>query len=133
MNVLGVVQATNAFLPLLQRGSKKRIINISSGRGNLELNVATEDPTAVPYCASKYALNFVTAKYAIQLRAQGFVVLAISPGLVETEANELSKFSLSPLHTIISCTVGVRKGRGEKEGGKGTEIREKTWTGTGWD
>jgi len=43
---------------------------------------------AVPYSASKAALNLVVAKYAAELGPKGVKVLALSPGWVDTDEGE---------------------------------------------
>ena len=40
--------------------------------------------TGVPYAASKAALNMVVVKFAARFKDEGFVFLAVSPGLVKT-------------------------------------------------
>jgi len=36
----------------------------------------------------KAALNMVVAKYAVELKSEGFKLLALSPGLVDTTADK---------------------------------------------
>jgi len=83
-NVVGVVHTINAFLPLLRRGTAKKVITISSGMGDAELVLKSGLSNQAPYAISKAALNMVVAKYAAEYKAEGFVFLAISPGLVDT-------------------------------------------------
>jgi len=83
-NVVGAVAATNAFLPLIEKGTQKKVINISSAAGDSEFIEKTEDATAVAYAVSKAALNLINMKYAVEFRGKGYTFLAISPGLVET-------------------------------------------------
>jgi len=87
-NVLGVIYAVNAFLPLIRAGKTKKIINLSTGMADEEVILTTEISQAVPYSLSKAALNTVNAKYAVQLKPEGVVVSAISPGWVDTSTTE---------------------------------------------
>ena len=68
-----------AFIPQLRRSSRRRIINISSGGGQLS------DPStwAPAYCLSKTALNGVTAALAAAL--PDFAVNSVCPGWGRTE------------------------------------------------
>jgi NAD(P)-dependent dehydrogenase (short-subunit alcohol dehydrogenase family) len=92
-NVTGVIHTINIFLPLLRQGAAKKVITLSSGMGDAELVVKAGLPNHAPYAISKAALNMVVAKYAAEYKAEGFVFLAISPGLVDTstKAREYSK------------------------------------------
>jgi len=83
-NVVGAVVATNAFLPLIEKGTQKKVINISSAAGDTDFIEKCEFASAVPYAISKAALNIVNAKYASEFRGKGYTFLAISPGLVDT-------------------------------------------------
>lgn len=81
-NVLGVIRVTRAFVPLLEKGSQPRIVNISSGAGSV---AAKEDHGYYAYSASKAALNMVTRAMAAEFRPRGICVVAMTPGWVKTE------------------------------------------------
>jgi len=83
-NLVGVVLTTNAFIPLLQKGSVKKVITLSSGVADLEFTLQTGNAPGAPYAISKAAVNLAVTKYAAQYKAEGFVFLALSPGLVNT-------------------------------------------------
>ena len=48
------------------------------------MTLATGFTVHAPYCITKAALNQAISKYAVGLRDEGFIFLAISPGLVNT-------------------------------------------------
>jgi len=50
--------------------------------GHVELVLKAGLPNHAPYSISKAALNMAVAKYAAEYKTEGFVFLAISPGLV---------------------------------------------------
>lgn len=81
VNAFGAVCVTQAFLPLLIKSSAARVINISSGYGQLS-GLSAEAPT---YCLSKLTLNGVTIMLAKALQTKGIVVNAIDPGWVKTD------------------------------------------------
>jgi len=89
-NVVGAVAATNAFLPLIEKGTQKKVINITSAVGDSGFIEKVGDPTAVAYGISKAALNLVNTKYAVEFRGKGHTFLAISPGLVQTNTGTLT-------------------------------------------
>jgi NAD(P)-dependent dehydrogenase (short-subunit alcohol dehydrogenase family) len=81
-NVLGVIRVTRALVPLLEKGTNPRIVNISSGAGSV---AAKEDYGYYAYAASKAALNMVTRGMAAEFRPRGICVVAMTPGWVKTE------------------------------------------------
>jgi NAD(P)-dependent dehydrogenase (short-subunit alcohol dehydrogenase family) len=84
-NVAGPLFAINAFLPLLRAGKGKRVTYISSAVADLSETLATRLSNSVPYSASKAGGTIVMAKFACELRDEGFVFLSIAPGAVATE------------------------------------------------
>lgn len=80
-NVFGPLETVQAFLPYLRRATRARIINISSGYGQLE----GMSPDAPSYCLSKLALNGLTIMLADNLRADGIAVNSMCPGWVRTD------------------------------------------------
>lgn len=82
--MIGVVHTVNAFLPLLRAGTTKKVVTLSSGLGDLDLTLKSGFMGQFAYSVSKAAVNMMNAKYAAEYAEQGFVFLAISPGLVAT-------------------------------------------------
>ena len=81
INTFGALSMVQEFLPLLKKSSDARIINISSGFG--EINGLSSDYPS--YCLSKLALNGATIMLSQALRSQNIVVNAICPGWVKTD------------------------------------------------
>ncbi len=81
-NSYGPLRVARAFLPLLKKGRRPRIVNISSGAGRIATRT---EPGMYDYGASKAALNFLTRSMAAELRDQGIIVVAMSPGWVKTD------------------------------------------------
>jgi|SRR5262245_34535185 len=79
-NTLGALRVTRAFVPLLRKSKAPRVINVSSGGGQL---TGGADGWAPAYCISKTALNGVTVQLAAVLPK--FAVNSICPGWVRTE------------------------------------------------
>lgn len=78
VNVFGLVDLTQKVLPLLVR-SRGRVVNVSSIGGR----VAT--PMMGPYCASKFAVEGLTAALRHELHGSGVWAATIEPGMVKTE------------------------------------------------
>jgi NAD(P)-dependent dehydrogenase (short-subunit alcohol dehydrogenase family) len=79
-NTLGPWLVAEAFAPLLKKGREPRIVNVSSGGGQLEDGA---DGWAPAYCISKTALNGVTVQLAAALPK--FAVNSVCPGWVRTD------------------------------------------------
>ncbi len=82
VNVLGPMRVTQALLPNLSAGDRKTIVGISSGLGSLAQN---ESGGLYGYRESKVALNMFTRSLANELRDDGFIVIAMNPGWVQTD------------------------------------------------
>jgi NAD(P)-dependent dehydrogenase (short-subunit alcohol dehydrogenase family) len=79
-NTLGPWLVTQAFVPLLKKSREPRIVNVSSGGGQLEDGA---DGWAPGNCVSKTALNGVTVQLAAALPK--FAVNSVCPGWVRTD------------------------------------------------
>jgi len=79
-NTLGALRVTRAFAPLLRKSKAPRVINVSSGGGQL---TGGADGWAPAYCISKTALNGVTVQLAAALPK--FAVNSVCPGWVRTD------------------------------------------------
>ncbi|KAK9719117.1 hypothetical protein K7432_004982 [Basidiobolus ranarum] len=82
-NVSGPVIVAQEFIPLLERGKKKQIINISSILGSIKINANL--PSTMGYGVTKTALNMVTACLAKELGEKNFTVISLHPGWVQTD------------------------------------------------
>ena len=94
MNLIHQVYTVNAFLPLVRQGEVKKIIYITSGFGDVNLNRICETPSFLGYSVSKAAGNMMMAKYAAELKHEGIKTLSLSPGWVATDAGEPKSLSL---------------------------------------
>ena len=79
-NTLGPWLVTQAFVPLLKKSRAPRIVNVSSGGGQLKDGA---DGWAPAYCVSKTALNGVTVQLAAALPK--FAINSVCPGWVRSD------------------------------------------------
>lgn len=88
-NFFAVVALTQALIPLLQRSSAGRIVNLSSILGSQTLHSSANSPIEVAkglaYNASKSALNMFTIHLAHALKDSNIKVNSAHPGWVKTE------------------------------------------------
>jgi NAD(P)-dependent dehydrogenase (short-subunit alcohol dehydrogenase family) len=80
-NTIGPLLVSQTFLPLLRKSESGRIINVSSGAGQLS-DMGTWAPA---YSISKTALNGVTGQFAAALRDSNIAVNSVCPGWVKTD------------------------------------------------
>ena len=80
-NTLGPLRVAQAFLPLLRRAERPRIVFISSIMGSMAL----EGSKSIAYRASKAALNKIMQGLAYDLKPEGVTVVSIHPGWVRTD------------------------------------------------
>src|SRR5438128_8082246 len=78
-NTLGALLVAQAFVPFLNKSDAPRIVNVSSGGGQLTDGA---DGWAPAYCISKTALNGITSQLAAALPK--FAVNSVCPGWVRT-------------------------------------------------
>ncbi|KAF2448084.1 NAD(P)-binding protein [Karstenula rhodostoma CBS 690.94] len=83
-NVLAQVFLYDAFLPLLLKGTAKKVMSISSGMGDLQFNRDYDLDHAIFYSSSKAALNMVNIKFGAQYKKDGVLFISMCPGVVDT-------------------------------------------------
>ena len=80
-NLYGPLQLAQAVVPLMKAHRYGRIVNLSSGLGQLaEMGAGTP-----AYRVSKTALNALTRILAAELRSDGILVNSVCPGWVATD------------------------------------------------
>jgi NAD(P)-dependent dehydrogenase (short-subunit alcohol dehydrogenase family) len=98
-NLFGLVEVTNAFLPLLKKSEAGRIVNVSSLLGSIAANLDSTSPfyhAKIPaYNISKTAVNAWTVHLAYELRDTAIKVNSASPGFVKTDLHGMDA-PLSP-------------------------------------
>jgi NAD(P)-dependent dehydrogenase (short-subunit alcohol dehydrogenase family) len=78
VNLFGMQELTNAFIPLFRRQGYGRIVNVSSMVGRTSL------PFFGAYSATKFAMEAVSDALRIELRGSGIAVSLIEPGPIAT-------------------------------------------------
>jgi NAD(P)-dependent dehydrogenase (short-subunit alcohol dehydrogenase family) len=83
-NLFGAWRTAQAFLPHLRASPHGRLVNVSSGAGQI-----TDMGGGLPaYHLSKLALNGLTRMLAAELRADGVLVNAVCPGWTDTDMGQ---------------------------------------------
>jgi NAD(P)-dependent dehydrogenase (short-subunit alcohol dehydrogenase family) len=80
-NTFGPLEVTQAFLQYLKKSGAARVINFSSGLGQLE-GLSGNIPS---YCLSKLALNGITIMLSQAVKEHGIAVNSVCPGWVRTD------------------------------------------------
>jgi len=81
-NFMGPVRTSKYFMPLLKKSADARIINLSSGMGELS---SLQSGGYGAYRLSKTSLNAFTILLASELQQEGIKVFALCPGWVQTD------------------------------------------------
>jgi NAD(P)-dependent dehydrogenase (short-subunit alcohol dehydrogenase family) len=80
-NTFGAIRMMQVCLPLLEKSTDARVINVSSGMGELD-SLTT---TATSYSLSKLALNGATIVLSQSLEPKHIAINAMCPGWVKTD------------------------------------------------
>lgn len=80
-NVYGPLLLCQTFVPLMLRQNYGRLVNVSSGSGQLS-SMGSDTPA---YAMSKTALNALTLMLARRVQGQNILVNAVCPGWVRTD------------------------------------------------
>jgi len=86
VNAFGPLRVVQQFLPLLEKGQQKLVLNISSEAGSIS-DCRRENQFA--YCMSKAALDMQSKILQNYLGPRGFKVLAVHPGWMRTNMGGL--------------------------------------------
>lgn len=81
VNAIGALRVINALYPLIMAGDKKLVMNISSEAGSIG---ACHRKGWFGYCASKAALNMLSAIVHNSLKETGGQVILIHPGWMKS-------------------------------------------------
>ncbi|KAF2005037.1 putative short-chain dehydrogenase, partial [Amniculicola lignicola CBS 123094] len=127
-NVLGAIYVTNSFLPLIEQGTAKKVVHISTGMADTDLILGAGVAGSIPYSASKAMMNCVVAKYSVELKAKDIHVVAMSPGWVET--NPMPQEALEWMTAMFKKVDPRVTGRIQKEDSVRDQL--ETISNLGW-
>lgn len=83
-NAIGNIHLFNLFIPLILKGSAKKVITITTGMADHDLTVKYGVYEGAPYAVSKAAMNMVTSKFQAEYEKDGVLFMGICPGVVDT-------------------------------------------------
>jgi short-subunit dehydrogenase len=112
VNIFALIRVTQACLPAMRRQKKGIIVNLSSIVGKFTF------PGSGVYAASKHALEAITDAMRLELAPMGIKVVAIRPGPIATEFNDVATEMTGDLmartdqdYKLIYQTAGAHTGK----------------------
>jgi short-subunit dehydrogenase len=101
VNFFGTTEMTRAFLPLLRRGVRPALVNISSIVGKRAIPARSE------YSASKFALQGFSEALRAELAKDGIDVIVVCPGLTQSNfsRNMLEQKARMPVDHMRGMTA----------------------------
>jgi NAD(P)-dependent dehydrogenase (short-subunit alcohol dehydrogenase family) len=78
INIKGTIHTIRHFLPAMIAHGSGVVVNFSSGWGR------STSPEVATYCATKYAIEGLTAALALEL-PRGLAAVALNPGVIHTD------------------------------------------------
>ncbi|KAI0642427.1 NAD-P-binding protein [Trametes meyenii] len=111
-NVAGPALLSNVFLPFLEKGHAKKVLNISSTVGSVA-SIDNFGKIGASYAISKSALNMLTAKQ--KLDRPDITTIAICPGWVKTELGG-SNAMLEPKDSVAGILKVITGAKPEDSG-----------------
>ncbi len=82
LNVVSVIAAMQAVIPIMRAQGGGAIINISSGTSKMVL------PSVGPYASTKYALNAISLTARKELEPDHILVSVVHPGMTKTNFSQ---------------------------------------------
>ncbi|KAH9935667.1 uncharacterized protein B0H18DRAFT_1114383 [Fomitopsis serialis] len=84
VNTVAPIEVVRQFLPLVRKGTAKKVVFVSSFNGSLEF-APTVATLTITYAITKAGLNILARKWAAVLYQEGITTVVLHPGWVETE------------------------------------------------
>ncbi|HEY57847.1 MAG TPA: SDR family oxidoreductase [Anaerolineae bacterium] len=119
VNAVGPLLLTQALLPLLQKGQRPVVFNLSTQMGSLTRKTYGG---YYSYSASKAALNMFGRALAADLRSDGVIVVLVHPGWVRTDMGG-AQATLDPPTSVAGMLALLERLKPEDSG------RFLTWEG----
>ncbi len=105
VNVLGPLQITRTFLPLLKKAKNPRVVHFTSGLASL---AGKGEGGFYAYGVSKTALNMLSRTMSFDLKKDNIVSVVLDPGWVQTDMGGPSA-PLKPLEAATSIVKTAKE------------------------
>ncbi|MHA2246238.1 MAG: SDR family NAD(P)-dependent oxidoreductase [Candidatus Hodarchaeales archaeon] len=118
INFRGTLLMCQKFIPLLKKSKSGRIINFSSGLGQLTVDRMGYYPA---YSISKTAVNAITKNLANELKETNIMVFSVDPGWVKTDLGgpnaplSIEEGIVTPIYLATESATNLKTGEFYKE------------------
>lgn len=120
VNTLGPMRMIQAFMPNVEKGKQKKVVNVTSFIGSYDKGGT---PMGMNYGASKAGLNMYSYKLHHALKGKGVVVALVEPVLVQSKPGVSNIPMSSPVDVEVGKLVKIIDGMTvENAGGKITNF-----------
>lgn len=126
VNALGPLRVIDAFLPLCQASTFKRLAFVSSESGSI--NRCTRD-SWYAYCMSKTALNMAVSMLFNRLKAEGFTFRVYHPGWIRSymEGPKNERADLEPEEAAVPAVAYFLRDLADED-----RLVMRDWLGREW-
>jgi NAD(P)-dependent dehydrogenase (short-subunit alcohol dehydrogenase family) len=107
-NVMGNVHLFTLYMPLVLKGTVKKVITLSTGMADMDMAREYKLVLSAPYSISKVAMNAVAVKFHAEYVDQGVLFLNICPGAVDTGVFDGGESPLLPYYLSLLGGFPIR-------------------------
>jgi len=119
INVVGLVFFSIALIPLVEKSSEKRIVNVTSMLGDITYHEKNPHLHFSSYAVTKAGVTMANLKFHHEFKDKGIIFLALNPGWVNTDlagAGTGQYAPLQPEESISRCLSFVNRSTVEHSG-----------------
>lgn len=129
VNTLGPIRMVEAFLPLMDAGTMKRVCFVSSEAGSINRSAR---PAWYGYCMSKAALNMAVRNMFNCLRPDDYTFRVYHPGWVRSYIGGGVKNMTAELEPEVAAQPAIAYFTSVLAGGEEDRLVMRDWQGREW-
>ncbi|GAP92127.2 putative short chain dehydrogenase [Rosellinia necatrix] len=101
--VIGNINLYGLFMPLVLKGTVKKVVAISTGISDLSMINQLQLEASPLYAIAKAGMNVMTAKFSAQYKKDGVLFMSICPGTVDVGHNrDMTPEQMATMHVLMA-------------------------------